>query len=65
MNLIKENFLKNINNDDMLNIVECIIIAENAGLLVEVIYTALEEMKKHPELSPLSCLHAGLDGWGI
>ena len=65
MNSVKENFLKNVNSSDMLNIVECITIAENAGLLVEVVHTALMEMKQNPKSSPLLCLQVALEDWNI
>lgn len=65
MNSVKENFLKNVNSSDMLSIVECITIAENAGLLVEVVHTALMEMKQNPKSSPLLCLQIALEDWDI
>jgi hypothetical protein len=65
MNQVKENFLKNVNSSDVLNVVECITIAENAGLLVEVVHTALMEMKQNPKSSPLLCLQIALEDWDI
>ena len=65
MNSVKENFLKNVNSSDMLSIVECITSAENAGLLVEVVHTALMEMKQNPKSSPLLCLQIALEDWDI
>ena len=65
MNSVKENFLKNVNSSDMLSIVECITIAENAGLLIEVVHTALMEMKQNPKSSPLLCLQIALEDWDI
>jgi hypothetical protein len=65
MNQVKENFLKNVNSSDMLGVVECITIAENAGLLVEVVYTAIMEMKQNPKSSPLLCLQIALEDWDI
>jgi len=65
MNPIKEEFLKNVNSENMLGIVECITIAENAGLLVEIVHTALGEMKKHPKSSPLLCLQIAIQDWDI
>ena len=65
MNQVKENFLKNVNSSDMLGVVECITIAENAGLLVEVVHTALMEMKQNPKSSPLLCLQISLEDWDI
>lgn len=65
MNQVKENFLKNVNSSDMLDVIECITIAENAGLLVEVVHTALMEMKQNPKSSPLLCLQIALEDWDI
>ena len=65
MNQVKENFLKNLNSSDMLSIIEYITIAENAGLLVEVVHTALMEMKQNPKSSPLLCLQITLEDWDI
>ena len=65
MNQVKENFLKNVNSSDMLGVVECITIAENAGLLVEVVHTALMEMKQNPKSTPLLCLQIALEDWDI
>ena len=65
MNQVKENFLKNVNSSDMLGVVECITIAENAGLLIEVVHTALMEMKQNPKSSPLLCLQIALEDWDI
>ena len=65
MNQVKENFLKNVNSSVMLGVVECITIAENAGLLVEVVHTALMKMKQNPKSSPLLCLQIALEDWDI
>ena len=46
MNYIKKEFLEKSTNEEMLDIVECITRAESHGLLVEVVYTALKEMKE-------------------
>ena len=63
MNQIKEQFLGKATSEEILDIVELINSAERAGLLIEVIYTALEEMKLHPQSSPLLCLQIALDDW--
>jgi hypothetical protein len=63
MNQIKEHFLEKSTSKEILDIVELIDSAERAGLLIEVIYTALEEMKLHPQSSPLLCLQIALDDW--
>ena len=46
MNQIKTHFLENSTSNEMLEIVEYIKRAEDSGLLIEVIYTALKEMKE-------------------
>ena len=44
MNPVKEHFLEKAKSTEMLDIVECITRAEDHGLLVEVIYSAKEEI---------------------
>ena len=50
MNKIKEQFIEKASSNEMLDIVECIGKAEEANLLIEVVYTALKEMSSHPKL---------------
>jgi len=63
MNPVKEHFLEKSKSKEMLDIVGCIIRAEDQGLLVEVIYTALKEMKDFPNSSPLLTLQIALEDW--
>ena len=49
----------------MLDMVECITRAESHGLLVEVVYTALKEMKEYPKSSPLLALQIAMEDWDI
>jgi|TARA_B110000977_G_C10950095_1_gene444299 hypothetical protein len=65
MNQIKEQFLEKSSSGEMLDIVECVTRAESQGLLVEVIYTALKEMKEHPKSSPLLTLQVAMEDWDI
>ena len=65
MNKIKTHFLKNSTSNEMLEMVECIKRAEDYGLLVEVIYTALKEMKEFPNSSPLLCMQVALEDWDV
>jgi hypothetical protein len=63
MNPVKEHFLEKSKSKEMLDIVGCITLAEDQGLLVEVIYTALKEMKDFPKSSPLLTLQIALEDW--
>ena len=63
MNKIKEQIIEKIKSEEILGIVECIDKAERASALIEVVYTALEEMKSNPSSSPLLCLQIALDSW--
>ena len=65
MNPVKEHFLEKSKSKEMLDIVGCITLAEDQGLLVEVIYTALKEMKDFPKSSPLLTLQIALEDWDI
>tara|TARA_Y100000385_G_C12563898_1_gene413356 strand:+ start:65 stop:265 length:201 start_codon:yes stop_codon:yes gene_type:complete len=66
MNYLKKEFLEKSTSEEMLDIVECITRAERHGLLVEVVYTALKEMKEHPKSStPLLALEIALEDWDI
>jgi hypothetical protein len=63
MNKIKEQFIEKSSSEEMLDIVECLDRAEQSNLLIEVVYTALKEMKSNPKSSPLLCLQIALDSW--
>jgi hypothetical protein len=65
MNPVKKKFLEKSTSEEMLDIVECITRAENHGLLVEVVYTALKEMKEYPKSSPLLALQIATEDWDI
>ena len=65
MNPVKEHFLEKAKSTEMLDIIECITRAEDHGLLIEVIYTALLEMKEHSHSSPLLALQIAMEDWDI
>ena len=65
MNPVKEHFLEKAKSTEMLDIVECITRAEDHGVLVEVIYTALKEIKGYPKSSPLLALQIAMEDWDI
>ena len=63
MNRIKEEFLKESTDQQMLEIAQILSEVERHGLLVEVIYTALRAMKDYPKSSPLLCLQIAAEDW--
>ena len=65
MNPVKKKFLEKSTSEEMLDMVECITRAESHGLLVEVVYTALKEMKEYPKSSPLLALQIATEDWDI
>ena len=65
MNPVKKKFLEKSTSEEMTDIVECITRAESHGLLVEVVYTALKEMKEYPNSSPLLALQIALEDWDV
>ena len=59
----KKDFLEKLNTEEMIKFNELWIRIERHGLVIEVIYTALEEMKSNPESSPLLCLQIAAEDW--
>ena len=56
MNNIRLKFLDKVNSDEMMNIVAILDRVEMMGLITEVVYTALNEMKNNPNSTPLLAL---------
>tara|TARA_R110000822_G_scaffold301517_1_gene425370 strand:+ start:622 stop:819 length:198 start_codon:yes stop_codon:yes gene_type:complete len=65
MNKIKEDFLSKLQEEEMLEIVQLFDRVEKAGLIIEVIYSALNNMKKFPDSSPLLCMQIALEDWDV
>lgn len=65
MNEVKKDFLSKYNSDEMFKIIEIVGNAERSGLLYEVIYASLNNMKNHPDSSPLLCLQIAAEDWDI
>lgn len=65
MNKIKEDFLTKVEEGEILKIVQLLDKAERAGLTMEVIYSALNNMKDFPKSSPLLCIQIALEDWDI
>ena len=65
MNRIKEEFLKESTDQQMLEIAQILSEVERHGLLVEVMYTALKAMKDDPKSSPLLCLQIAAEDWDV
>ncbi len=59
----KKDFLEKLNTEEMIKFNELWASVERHGLIIEVIYTALEEMKSNPESSPLLCLQIAAEDW--
>jgi len=65
MDQIRKNFLEKINIDEAIAFNSIWVRVEQHGLMMEVIYTALEQMKEFPESSPLLCLQIAASDWDI
>tara|TARA_R110000772_G_scaffold212052_2_gene322591 strand:+ start:1818 stop:2015 length:198 start_codon:yes stop_codon:yes gene_type:complete len=65
MNKIKEDFLSKLQEEEMLEIVQLFDRVEKAGLIIEVIYSALNNMKEFPDSSPLLCMQIALEDWDV
>ena len=64
-NPIKEEFIKISQSPEILAYVEILTNVERHGLMVEVMHTALNEMKQNPDLSPLLCLQIAAEDWDV
>tara|TARA_Y100000361_G_C11144332_1_gene337081 strand:+ start:1362 stop:1559 length:198 start_codon:yes stop_codon:yes gene_type:complete len=65
MNKQRKEFLEKVNSEQMFEIVQILDRAEQFGLTTEVVYTALKEMKLHPDSSPLLALQIAAEDWDI
>jgi hypothetical protein len=65
MNNTQQDFLENSSSDEVLEMVDCISKAEENGRLIEVVYTALKDMRDNPQSSLLLPLHIALKDWNI
>ena len=63
MNPIKEEFIENSPSNEMIEMAQIIAKVERFGLMVEVMYTALNSMKESPSSSPLLCLQIAAEDW--
>jgi hypothetical protein len=63
MNNIRLKFLDKVNSDEMMNIVAILDRVEMMGLITEVVYTALNEMKNNPNSTPLLALQIAAEDW--
>lgn len=65
MNKVKENYLAKVEEGEILEIVQLFNKAEKVGLTIEVIYSALNNMKDFPKSSPLLCMQIALEDWDV
>ena len=65
MDPVKKEFLEKMSQEEMIKVNELWTSVERHGLVIEVIYTALEEMKSNPTSSPLLCLQIAAEAWDV
>ena len=65
MNKIKNEFLLNATTSDMLEFAQLIGKSEDNGLLVEIVHTALHEIKNNPKTTPLLALQIAVEDWEL
>jgi len=66
MNKVQEKFtemFKDNHIDELTEIDRILSNVENHGLVIEVVYTALKEMKENPSSSPLLALQIASEDW--
>jgi|TARA_B110000908_G_C10058244_1_gene359378 uncharacterized membrane protein YjjP (DUF1212 family) len=66
MNKVQEKFtemFKDNHIDELTEIDRILSNVENHGLVIEVVYTALKEMKENPNSSPLLALQIASEDW--
>lgn len=65
MDKIREDYLEMITSPEMLEAAQLLTEIERQGLIVEVMFAALKEMKEKPNSSILLCLQIAADGWDV
>lgn len=65
MEKIREEFLQKMTLETTMEFINLWSKVEQTGLIVEVIFTALEEMKNNPKSSPLLCLQIAANEWDV
>jgi len=66
MNPVKTNFLDNYAySEEVFKMSQLLIKVEKSGLLIEVMHTALLEVKSNPTTSPLLALQIAVEDWDI
>ena len=65
MDKIREEFLEKMNINAVVEFNDLWTNVEKTGLVMEVIFTALEEMKSNPQSSPLLCLQIAANDWDV
>ena len=66
MNPIKTDYLENYaHSEEVFKMSQLLIKVEKSGLMVEVMHTALLEVKSNPTTSPLLALQIAVEDWDI
>jgi len=63
MNKIREKYINMEMQGELMEMAQIITQVEKHGLMVEVMHTALIEMKENPQSSPLLCLQIAAEDW--
>ena len=66
-NKVKSHYLNVLEKDqqEIVTMVQLFDRAEQSGLVIEVIYSALNNMKEFPDSSPLLCMQIALEDWDV
>jgi len=65
MNKIREKYINMEMQGELMEMAQIITQVEKHGLMVEVMHTALIEMKENPQSSPLLALQIAMEDWDI
>lgn len=65
MNKIREKYINVEMQGELMEMAQIITQVEKHGLMVEVMHTALIEMKENPQSSPLLALQIAMEDWDI
>ena len=66
MNPIKTDYLENYAySEEVFKMSQLLIKVEKSGLLIEVMHTALLEVKSNPTTSPLLALQIAVEDWDV
>jgi|TARA_B110000503_G_scaffold137033_1_gene220506 hypothetical protein len=65
MNKVREKYINMKMQEELMEMAQIMTQVEKQGLMVEVMHTALVEMKENPQASPLLALQIAMEDWDI